>query len=158
MIYSYKDLPRLRKGLRNKKTVFVSGCFDIVHEGHLQFLEKAATYGDALVVGVLSDTYIRTHKKRAPVRSQWQRAHLLDTLKPVTHVVLTPYLRSEYPSIEVLRGLCPDVFFRSEKQHSYLPLQKELQAMGTALKAQPMGKMNSTTRIIKKIKKMLFRR
>ena len=126
MIYSYKDIPNLRKKLRGKKVVFVSGCFDIIHPGHIEFLEKAATLGDVLVVGVLSDSYIQTKKKRDAVYSQKNRARVIQALKPVTHVVLTPYKKGPYPSFDILQSLCPSIFFRQEKKHAYLPLQNEL--------------------------------
>lgn len=155
MIYAFKDIPKLRRKLRGKKVVFVSGCFDIVHEGHIQFLEKAASLGDALVVGVLSNTYIRVHKGRDPVRTQWQRAYMLNALKPVHDVILNPFLKDKiFRSITVLRALRPDVFFRSEKNHKYKPIEKELNALGITLAPIPMRKVNSTTRTIKKVQQM----
>jgi len=157
MIFSFEDIEKLRRKLHTKKVVYVSGCFDIVHEGHIQFLEKAATLGDALVVGVLPSKYIREFKKREPVRTQRQRAYLLNALKPVTDVVLSPYSKNKFRSIDVLRALRPAILFRSEKNHMYLPIRKELNALGIRLKSQPMRKVNSTTRTIKKVKKMALR-
>lgn len=157
MLYSYKEIPKLRQSLRGKKVVFVSGCFDIVHRGHIEFLEKAATYGDALVVGVLTDKYIETKKKRVAVHTQRQRAKVVQALKGVAHVVLTPYKEGSYPSLHVLRVLRPQVFFRREKRHAYLPIREELEGLGITLTALSMKKKHSTTRTIKRIQKMQHR-
>jgi cytidyltransferase-like protein len=154
MIYSYKKLPGLRKKLRNLKVVFLSGCFDIIHPGHIEFLEKAATLGDALVVGVLADAYIKTNKHRQAVYTQKQRARIIQALKPVTSVVLTPYVKGLYPSLAVLESLRPAVFFRQEKEHAYLPIQSKLSKLGIELRAQPMRKVHSTTKTIVKVRSM----
>ncbi len=154
MIYPYSSIDNLRKSLRRKKTVFVSGCFDIIHPGHIEFLEKAATLGDTLIVGVLSDSYIRAKKKRQAVHTQQQRAKIVQALKPVTHVILTPYLKGPYPSLDVLRSLRPNVFFRQEKNHAYLPLKAEMKSLSISLKALSMPKVHSTSKTIRKVQKM----
>lgn len=154
MMYTYKDLGKLRKSLRNKKIVFVSGCFDILHPGHIEFLEKAATLGEVLIVGILPDIYIETKKKRRAVYTQKQRAYIVQGLKPVTHTVLTPYEKGLYPSLAVLRALRPDIFFRQEKSHAYISKQEELQHLGISLEAIPMRKVHSTTKTIKKAQRL----
>ena len=156
MICSYKDIPSLRKTLSGKKIVFVSGCFDIIHPGHIEFLEKAASLGDVLVVGVLADAYIQTKKKRQAVYSQKQRAQIVQSLKPVTCVVLTPYKKGAYPSLAILQTLRPNIFFRQEKEHAYLPLQDELNKLGITLKALSMKKVHSTTKTIQKVLRMVL--
>ncbi len=154
MLFTPKDIPKLRRQMKGKRVVFVAGCFDIVHEGHIQFLNKAAEQGDALVVGVLSSAYIRAKKKREPVHTQRQRALLIDALKPVSATILVPFSRGKFRSLPVLRALRPAVLFRSEKNHRYLPIQKELEALGITLVAEPMRKLNSTTRTIKRVRRM----
>ena len=124
MILKSSGLASLRKKLKHKKIVFVSGCFDILHQGHVEFLERAAKYGDVLVVGVLSDRYIRTKKHRKGIFSQSERARIIAALKPVDHAVLTPYTTNPYPSLEVISMLRPDIFLRCEKSHMYKPLKK----------------------------------
>lgn len=155
MIYTFEKLLTLRLKLSNKKTVFVSGCFDLLHEGHLQFLKKATEFGDVLIVGVLSDRYIRTHKKREPIISQSHRAHIIDSLKYVDYVILTPYIKNIYPSLKILQTLKPKVFLRCEKIHMYKPIKQKLHNIGIILKTFPMKKINSTSKIIKKISKNL---
>jgi D-beta-D-heptose 7-phosphate kinase/D-beta-D-heptose 1-phosphate adenosyltransferase len=80
-VHTLKKLKHLRKELSDKKTVFISGCFDLLHEGHLAFLKRAKKFDDVLIVGVLSDKYIRNHKKRNPAQNHLHRARLIDSLK-----------------------------------------------------------------------------
>ncbi len=63
-----------------KKKVFVSGCFDMLHSGHVRFLEEASVYGD-VYVGVGSDQTIKKLKGRFPVNTQEERKYLLESLK-----------------------------------------------------------------------------
>ena len=68
--------------LMHKKRVFVSGCFDMLHSGHVRFLEEAASHGD-VYVALGSDRTVRELKGRAPVTSQSERKYMLEALKHV---------------------------------------------------------------------------
>ena len=71
------------------KTVFVNGTFDILHRGHLDLLEYARSQGDRVVVGIDSDDRVREKKgPTRPVNTAEDRAHMLQSLKFVDHVVL----------------------------------------------------------------------
>jgi D-beta-D-heptose 7-phosphate kinase/D-beta-D-heptose 1-phosphate adenosyltransferase len=80
----------------NKKIVFTNGCFDILHRGHVSYLDKAKSYGDILIVGLNSDDSIKRLKgKNRPINIQEDRAYILAGLESVDFVVLfnedTPY-------------------------------------------------------------------
>ncbi len=78
---------RLRS--RGKRIVFTNGCFDILHAGHAQYLRKAASLGDLLVVGLNSDASVRRLKGAGrPVQRAADRAYLLASLAPVSYVVV----------------------------------------------------------------------
>src|ERR1700722_3895057 len=64
----------------SKKKVFVSGCFDLLHSGHIRFLEEAASYGD-VHVGIGSDQTVNDLKGRFPVNPQVERKYLLEALR-----------------------------------------------------------------------------
>ena len=66
----------------HKKRVFVSGCFDMLHSGHVRFLEEAASHGD-VYVALGSDQTVLELKGRAPVTSQSERKYMLEALKHV---------------------------------------------------------------------------
>ena len=72
-----------------KKIVFTNGCFDIIHAGHVDYLEKAKKLGDILIVGLNSDSSIRRIKgKDRPVNIQEHRKKVLEALKPVDLVII----------------------------------------------------------------------
>lgn len=98
-------------GLRDggKIIVFTNGCFDILHRGHVHYLERAHALGDVLVVGVNTDRSVRRLKGPGrPVTSEDDRAHVIAALRVVDYVCLfdeaTPY--------ELIGELLPDVLVK----------------------------------------------
>lgn len=99
-----------------RKKVLVSGCFDMLHSGHVAFLEEAATYGE-LYVGIGSDRTIRELKGRDPVNSENERAYMLNALSCVKKVLINKgdgFLDFS-GTIEQIR---PDHFIVNEDGHS----------------------------------------
>lgn len=66
------------------KYVYTTGAFDLFHIGHLQLLERASRFG-SLVVGVMSDEFIRRTKGASPIIPYWQRARIVEALECVDH-------------------------------------------------------------------------
>jgi len=90
-VKTYKEIEKIAEELRTqgKKIVMVSGCYDIVHLGHVQFLLDAKAKGDVLIVSVASDGVIRQLKgPERPVMDQQYRASMLASLIPVDYVVI----------------------------------------------------------------------
>ena len=82
--------------LKGKKIVFTNGCFDLLHSGHVRYLEEAKNFGDTLIVGLNSDSSLRTLKgKGRPINDEMDRAYILAALEVVDYVVIfnedTPY-------------------------------------------------------------------
>lgn len=99
----------LEKVRRKKKIVFTNGCFDILHAGHADYLNKAKSLGDILVVGINSDASVRRIKgEKRPILPQQMRAYLLDNLKPVDYVVI---FEEETP-LELIKAIKPDVLVK----------------------------------------------
>ncbi len=96
-----KNFDEIRKLIKiyknqNKKIVFTNGCFDILHKGHVSYLDIAKSYGDILIVGVNSDKSVKTLKgENRPINNQNDRAYILASLESVDKVVIfdenTPY-------------------------------------------------------------------
>ena len=90
----FKSLAEIKKvsaKLRRdgKKVVFTNGCFDIIHYGHVKYLEKCKKLGDVLIVGLNSDSSVRKIKgKGRPVTGQKERAVILAAMEFVDYVVL----------------------------------------------------------------------
>ena len=86
--------------------VFTNGCFDILHVGHIQYLEQSRALGDKLIVGLNSDDSVRRLKGPSrPINSQVDRKRMLKALRCVDEVVIfnedTPY--------ELIKSLRPDI-------------------------------------------------
>lgn len=99
------ELDRLRH--EGKRIVFTNGCFDILHAGHVQYLNEARKFGDVLVVGLNSDRSVRSIKGDSrPVTPQDDRAYVVVSLKSVDYVTIfdedTPLHLTEYLEPHVL--------------------------------------------------------
>jgi D-beta-D-heptose 7-phosphate kinase/D-beta-D-heptose 1-phosphate adenosyltransferase len=93
----------------SKRIVFTNGCFDILHVGHVKYLQEAKSYGDILIVGLNSDASVRELKGPSrPVNSEDDRAYILAALDAVDYVVKfsddTPY--------ELIKMIAPDVLVK----------------------------------------------
>lgn len=98
MILTIDDFEKIHDILKSeeKKIVFTNGCFDILHRGHISYLEQAKSLGDILIVGVNSDSSVKKLKGEGrPVNIESDRAYVLDNVKSVDHVIIfeedTPY-------------------------------------------------------------------
>jgi len=105
----------VRKAAKRDRTVLVSGCFDLLHGGHIEFLNEAASYG-RLVVSLGSDRNVALLKGEAPYFSQDERRYILKNIACVSDVVVgtgTGLLDFE----PELRRLKPDYFIVNEDGH-----------------------------------------
>ena len=97
-IKTQSEITILSKELRarGKKIVFTNGCFDLLHTGHVRYLETAKSFGDVLILGLNSDRSVRAIKGPGrPINKQMDRAYILAALEAVDYVVIfdedTPY-------------------------------------------------------------------
>lgn len=135
-----------------RKMVFTNGCFDILHEGHVTYLEAARKEGDYLVVGLNSDVSIRAIKgPDRPVNSETSRARLLAALGCVDHVVLF----GEETPLKLISTLLPDVLIKgADWPVEKIVGAKEVLANGGEVKTIELVADFSTTGLIKKIRKL----
>ncbi len=110
-IKSREQIARLAESLRErgKRLVFTNGCFDLLHVGHVRYLEEAKSFGDVLILGLNSDASVRRLKgEERPINAEADRAYILAALKSVDYVVVfdeeTPY--------ELIRAVRPDVLVK----------------------------------------------
>lgn len=96
---------------QGKKIVFTNGCFDLLHIGHVRYLEEAAKLGDVLIVGINTDASVQKLKgPTRPIQNESDRAEILASLKAVDHTVLfgeeTPYnlIKQILPNVLVKGG------------------------------------------------------
>ena len=134
----------------SKVIVFTNGCFDILHAGHVSYLEEAKSLGDILIVGLNSDDSVRRIKgDKRPIIPQEERAYILSRLKPVDYVVIfeedTPenLIKKIKPHILVKGGdWTPDKIVGKEFVESY----------GGKVVTIPFSFNTSTTAIIERIR------
>ena len=100
------------------KKVFVSGCYDMLHSGHIAFFDEAAKYGD-LYVGVASDRTLMELKARKPVNPQEERLYMVRSIKQVKDAWINTGI-GILDFTEDLEQFKPDVFFVNEDGHSAL--------------------------------------
>lgn len=88
MILSSEDEKYFQEN-QNRKIVFTNGCFDILHSGHVQYLNQAKEQGDILIVGLNSDASVKRLKgPKRPINAQLDRKYVLENLKPVDRVII----------------------------------------------------------------------
>jgi D-beta-D-heptose 7-phosphate kinase/D-beta-D-heptose 1-phosphate adenosyltransferase len=105
------DWETIKEDFISEKIVFTNGCFDILHAGHVQFLEEAKALGDVLIIGLNSDKSVKRLKgKERPINSQEDRAIVLSGLHCVDYIIIfeedTPYnvIKCIKPNILVKGG------------------------------------------------------
>ncbi len=152
--YSKQLIEKLTKNLRRrkKKIVFTNGVFDIIHYGHTDYLQKAKTLGDILIVGLNTDSSIKKFKaKDRPVQSQNDRAKILTALEAVEYVIMF----SEETPERLIKMVKPDILVKgADYKISEIVGANFVKSYGGIVKRIRLAKGRSTTAIIKKIKKM----
>ncbi len=131
---------------KGKKVVFTNGCFDILHVGHIKYLETAKSFGDVLILGLNSDTSVKRLKgKSRPINIEEDRAYTLAALKSVDYVVLfeedTPY--------ELIKAVRPHTLVKGGDYEGKKVIGQDLVE---DLKLVEFVAGRSTSRIIKRIK------
>ena len=136
---------------RQKKTVvFTNGCFDILHVGHVRYLQAAKKLGDVLVLGLNSDTSVQALKGPArPINGQADRAEVLAALEAVDYIVAFDEITAE-KLIETVR---PDIYAKGgDYVIDELPEAKLVQAYGGRIVLVPEIPGCSSTNMINKIR------
>jgi D-beta-D-heptose 7-phosphate kinase/D-beta-D-heptose 1-phosphate adenosyltransferase len=94
---------------QNLKIVFTNGCFDLLHIGHVRYLEEARSLGDILIVGINTDASVQKLKgPTRPIQNENDRAEILASLKSVQHTILF----GEETPLELIQKIKPDVLVK----------------------------------------------
>jgi D-beta-D-heptose 7-phosphate kinase/D-beta-D-heptose 1-phosphate adenosyltransferase len=153
LVIKLEELLIVRRRIKDegKLVVFTNGCFDILHRGHVEYLQKAKALGDVLVVGLNTDNSVRRIKgSDRPVVEENDRAHVLAALSPVDYVCLfgedTPY--------ELIRALVPDILVKGADWPVEKVVGKDIvEAAGGSVKTVEFLPNRSTTGILERIRK-----
>ena len=97
MIISLDDLASIRERHLGQKIALTSGTFDLLHVGHLDYLEKVKQHGEIVVVLLSGDARVKARKGPSrPIISERERARILDSLKVVDYVFIDPSKRMQF--------------------------------------------------------------
>ncbi len=153
MIYSFDELSEIIivSKLNSEKIVMTNGCFDILHAGHITYLEEAKLLGDRLLVAVNDDVSVsRLKGPKRPINSLDDRLKVLNGLVSVDWVISF----SEDTPVRLIKDLKPDVLVKGgDYQLSEIIGGQEGLANGGKIKALSYKEGFSTSAIIEKLKK-----
>ena len=132
-----------------QRIVFTNGCFDILHAGHVEYLNKARSFGDCLVLGLNTDASVRGNKGPSrPINNELNRAKVAGALQAVDYVVLF----GEKTAENLIAKVKPDVYVKGgDYTRATLPEAKIVQSYGGRVEFIQMVAGCSTTNVIKKI-------
>ena len=134
---------------RGKRIVFTNGTFDILHLGHVQYLQKARSFGDVLMVGVNTDRSVKSYKTPdRPVNPERDRALVLSALECVDYVVLF----DDPTPVELIKRIKPDVLAKgADWKKSQIAGAREVEHWGGQVRLVRLTRGRSTTGTIEKI-------
>lgn len=136
---------------RGLRVVFTNGCFDLVHPGHVSYLEEARSLGDALIVAVNTDASVRRLGKGPgrPVNPEGDRARVLAALAAVDRVVLF----DEDTPLQILTELKPDVLVKGgDYRETEMVGREVVLARGGQVQVLPFREGYSTTFLLERLR------
>ena len=153
-----EDLRRIIEDLKTKgkRIVFTNGCFDLLHIGHIRYLEEARSLGDILVVGVNSDRSVRGLKgPNRPILPEEERAEILSGLECVNYITIF----DEPTPLELISSLQPQVLVKGGDWTKEAAVGKEVvEKSGGEVVILPFVEGSSTSNLIETILKRYEKR
>jgi D-beta-D-heptose 7-phosphate kinase/D-beta-D-heptose 1-phosphate adenosyltransferase len=134
-----------------RKIAFTNGCFDILHVGHVRYLREARKIADILILGLNSDSSVRSIKgEKRPLVGEQERAEVLAALECVDFVTIFP----ELTPLELINYLEPDILIKGgDWPEEKVVGREEIKKWGGRVVIIPEVEGKSTTNIVEKIRK-----
>lgn len=133
-----------------RRVVFTNGVFDILHPGHIRYLQQARALGDALVVGLNADASVRRNKgPQRPINTEQERAEILAALDSVDCVVIF----TEDTPAQIIKAIAPDVLVKgADWAEDAIVGRDTVEARGGRVVRVPVEQGFSSTEIIRKVR------
>lgn len=151
MIIERKNIKELSEQIKSegKSIVFTNGCFDILHSGHVFYLQKAKQQGDILILGLNSDASVRRLKgEKRPINSEIDRAIVISELKSIDYVVIF----EEDTPLEIISLIVPNKLVKGGDYKKDDVVGKDIvESNGGEVVIIPFVDGKSTTNIINRI-------
>lgn len=130
--------------------MFTNGCFDLLHMGHITYLNEARALGDVLIIGVNTDRSVRKLKgKNRPIIPEQERSHVLAALECIDYVILF----DEETPIELIRAIQPDVLVKgADYTKTEVVGHDVVESYGGQVALIPLVESTSTSSIIDRIR------
>ena len=145
-----ETLPLWRQAQREqgRRLILTNGCFDILHIGHVRYLQAAREHGDLLLVGVNADVSVRALKgETRPINQEQDRAELLRALRCVD----ATFIFSEHTADALIEAVVPDAYIKAgDYTRENLPETPTLDRLGVEILFMPFVAGYSTTRTLAK--------
>jgi D-beta-D-heptose 7-phosphate kinase/D-beta-D-heptose 1-phosphate adenosyltransferase len=150
-IVTPNGLNKIRQAITRTTFIFTNGCYDILHVGHIRFLQKAKSLGDMLVVGLNSDRSVRMIKgPKRPIIPQDQRAEVLSAIESVDYIIMY----DKPTPLELIVRVRPDILVKGEDwEEDKIIGGKEVKEYGGRIERIKFTAKTSTSEIIERIKK-----
>ena len=154
-IVGLQQLAQVSQALRDagKKLVVTNGCFDLLHVGHVRYLQSARELGDALAVGVNGDSSVRALKGEGrPLNNERDRAEVLAALECVTYVTIFPDVRAT----KLLKAARPSVYVKGgDYNRETLEAEERaaLEEMAAEIRILPFEQGYSTSGLLEQMKR-----
>ena len=135
-----------------RRVVFTNGVFDILHPGHVRYLQQARALGDVLIIGLNADASVRRNKgPHRPINDEQERAEILAALECVDCVVIFP----EDTPADIIQAIQPDILVKGADWAADAIVGRDtVEARGGQVVRIPVEQGFSTTRIIDKIRSL----
>jgi rfaE bifunctional protein nucleotidyltransferase chain/domain len=135
-----------------RRVVFTNGVFDILHPGHVRYLQQARALGDLLIIGLNSDASVRRNKgPERPINNEAERGEILEALECVDAVTV---FDEETPA-EIIRAIQPDILVKgADWAEDAIVGRDTVEARGGRVVRIPIERGYSTTEIIRKIREL----
>lgn len=143
-------LDQLRNGTSKPRVVFTNGCFDLVHQGHVDYLSRARDLGDLLVVGLNSDDSVRRLKGASrPISNQVSRSRVLAAFAFVDYVVVF----DEDTPLRLIEAIVPDILVKGGDYNRDNVVGADfVEQNGGRLELIPLVPGESTSNLVNKMK------
>ena len=137
---------------QNQKIVFTNGCFDVLHRGHIEYLKFCKTSGDVLVVGLNSDSSVKTIKgPDRPINSQLDRASVLAAMESIDYIVIF----DEPDPLNLIKQVRPDILIKGKDWEKKGIVGADfVTSNGGKVLFAPLVEGKSSTKIIEKVKSL----
>jgi cytidyltransferase-like protein len=157
MIVQESDMPAIRKRHPEARIVLAGGTFDLLHQGHIDYLRASKELGDILVVSIASDTEVRVRKGTGrPMLSESERARIVDSFKYPDYTVIRPTIPQSWAdsTAHIAKLLHPDVLVVGPPtlptDEGVEHLKRVLPGVQIIIDQQP--KVNSTSEVIRRVR------